>query len=50
MSFDGSPWALGLEYRHLELLKDEYADRSLYGDIGLDVAALTFGYRFGSIR
>lgn len=49
-SLGRSPWSIGLEYRHLELLREENLDRSLYGEIGLDVAALTFGYRFGSFR
>ncbi len=49
-SLGRSPWSVGVEYRHLELLREENLDRSLYGEIGLDVFALTFGYRFGSVR
>lgn len=49
-SLGRSPWSVGVEYRRLQLLQDETVDRDLYGEIGLDVAALTFGYRFGSIR
>ncbi len=45
--FGRTPWSLGLEYRHLELLRREPADRDLYGDIGLDVGSLVVGYRFG---
>lgn len=49
-SLGRSPWSVGVEYRRLQLLQDETVDRDLYGEIGLDVAALTFAYRFGSIR
>jgi hypothetical protein len=44
--FGRTPWSLGFEYRHLELLRDG-TDRDLYGDIGLGVGALVVGYRFG---
>lgn len=47
--FGRSPWSVGIEYRHLELLH-EATDRDLYGDIGLDVGALVVGYRFGAGR
>lgn len=45
--FGRTPWSLGVEYRHLELLR-ERTERDLYGDIGLDVGSLVLGYRFGS--
>lgn len=45
--FGESPWSVGLEYRHLELLH-ETLDRDLYGNIGLDIGSLMVGYRFGS--
>jgi opacity protein-like surface antigen len=47
-TFGRSPWAVGLEYRHLELLRAENTpDRDLYGDIGLNVASLALTYRVG---
>jgi hypothetical protein len=43
--FGRSPWSLGVEYRHLELVH-ENLDRDQYGDIGLDAGSLLVGYRF----
>lgn len=37
---------MGVEYRHLELLRDG-VERDLYNDISLDVGSLVVGYRFG---
>jgi opacity protein-like surface antigen len=39
-----SPWTVGLEYRHLQFLH-ETTDRDLYGSLGLNVGAITIGYR-----
>lgn len=44
-----SPWSLGLEIRHVELIH-EVLDHDYYGDLGLDITALTLGYRIGAGR
>ena len=44
--FGRTPWSVGVEYRHLELLRDG-VERDLYNDISLDVGSLVVGYRFG---
>lgn len=41
-----SPWGLGIEYRHLELVH-ETTDRDQYGDVGLNIGALIVSYRPG---
>jgi Outer membrane protein beta-barrel domain len=48
-SLGRSPWRLGVEYRHLELVH-ETIDRDLYGDISLDVGSITVGYSLGGAR
>jgi hypothetical protein len=42
----GSPWSLGLELRRLQTIH-ESLDRDLYGNIGLNVAALSLAYHLG---
>lgn len=46
---EASPWSLGLEIRHLELVHEKL-DHDYYGDLGLDVAALSIGWRTGAAR
>jgi hypothetical protein len=46
MRLGDSPWSLGLELRHIETIHDRL-DRDLYGNIGLDAAALSLAYHFG---
>ena len=46
---EASPWSLGLEIRHLELVHEKL-DHDYYGDLGLDIAAVTIGYRTGAAR
>ena len=46
---DAGPWSLGFELRHLELLHEEL-DHDYYGDLGLDIAALSIGWRTGGAR
>lgn len=43
-AFGESPWTLGVEYRHLEMVH-ETLDRDMYGDIGLDVGSFMIAYR-----
>lgn len=42
-----SPWSVGLELRHLETLHEQ-VEHDLYGNLGIDTAALTVAYRLGS--
>jgi hypothetical protein len=44
---EGSPWSVALELRHLQITH-EGTDRDIYSDIGIQTAALVFGYRLGS--
>jgi hypothetical protein len=39
-----SPWSVGLELRHLETLHEQI-EHDLYGNFGIDIAALTLAYR-----
>jgi len=41
-----SPWSLGLELRHIETIH-ESVDRDLYGNLGLNIAALSLAYHTG---
>jgi hypothetical protein len=42
-----SPWSVGLELRHVETLH-ELIEHDLYGNFGIDTAALVVGYRLGT--
>jgi len=42
----GSPWSAGLELRRLQTIH-ESLDRDLYGNIGINIAALSLAYHLG---
>ncbi|HKH44308.1 MAG TPA: outer membrane beta-barrel protein [Thermoanaerobaculia bacterium] len=42
----GSPWSLGLELRRLQTIH-ESTDRDLYGNLGVNIAALSLAYHTG---
>lgn len=44
---EGSPWSLALELRHLQIPHDTL-EHEIYTDIGIQTAALVFGYHVGS--
>jgi hypothetical protein len=44
----GSPWAAGVEVRHLEILHDTL-ERDLYRNIQLTTVALGVSYSFGAL-
>lgn len=44
---DSSPWSVALEIRHLQIPHDTL-EHELHTDIGIQTAALVFGYRMGS--
>ncbi len=44
---EDSPWSMALEFRHLQI-PHESGDHDLHTDIGIQTAALVFGYHLGS--
>jgi hypothetical protein len=44
---EGTPWSVALELRYLQI-PHKGSDRDIYTDIGIQTAALVFGYHVGS--